>query len=201
MAWKRRRRSLYEVMTRPKSGSGKRVTRPPVGKPTEDMSAAAKPAPGLSERLVQLHWPRRPRIIQFNAGRVEISVPYQLAIALLLGIVLLVLIFFRLGQTSSLSKEGTTDSTVETEQNAQNKATELATTSAVQSAVEQAPPSMELTEPEGDNRIVIQTYQLSSQLEPVKEYFADFGIETEIKRVDEWYYLVTKDKYDNPQKP
>jgi hypothetical protein len=38
-------------------------------------------------------------------------------------------------------------------------------------------------------------------LEPVKEHFAQFGIETEIKRIDEWYYLVTKDKYDNPQKP
>jgi hypothetical protein len=182
--------------TWPKSGSGRTAIRPPVGKSTEDMSAAAKPAPGLSEKLVQLHWPRRPRIIQFNAGRVEISVPYQLAIAMLLGIVLIVLVFYRMGQMRTLSKEGATDSTVETEQNAQ-----LATTSAVQTAAEQAPPSIEPTEPEGDNRIVIQTYQLSSQLEPVKQYFADFGIETEIKRIDEWYYLVTKDKYDNPQKP
>ena len=53
----------------------------------------------------------------------------------------------------------------------------------------------------GKNRIVIQTLQLRSHLEPVKQYFASFGVETEIKKVDNWYYLVTENKYDNPEKP
>jgi len=38
-------------------------------------------------------------------------------------------------------------------------------------------------------------------LEPVKQYFASFGIETEIRQVGSWYYLVTKDKYENPERP
>jgi hypothetical protein len=35
----------------------------------------------------------------------------------------------------------------------------------------------------------------------VKDYFAGFGIETEVRHINNWYYLVTKDKYDNPEKP
>jgi len=53
----------------------------------------------------------------------------------------------------------------------------------------------------GNNRIVIQTYQLRADLEPVKQFFAQFGIETEIIKINDWYYLVTKDKYENPEKP
>ena len=47
---------------------------------------------------------------------------------------------------------------------------------------------------------MIQTYQLRTHLEPVKQYFAQFGIETDIKKIGDWYYLVTKDKYENPEK-
>jgi hypothetical protein len=59
----------------------------------------------------------------------------------------------------------------------------------------------EPVEPMGNNRIVIQTYQLRAHLVPVQEYFARFGIETKIVRIGDWYYLMTVDKYDNPDRP
>jgi hypothetical protein len=38
-------------------------------------------------------------------------------------------------------------------------------------------------------------------LEPAKQYFADKGIETEIRKSGDAYLLVTKEKYDNPERP
>jgi hypothetical protein len=56
------------------------------------------------------------------------------------------------------------------------------------------------TASKGSNRIVIQTVQNSEDLEPVQKFFAQNGIETEIRQIGNWYYLVTKEKYDNPDK-
>ena len=50
----------------------------------------------------------------------------------------------------------------------------------------------------GKNRIVIKVYQVRSHLEPAKEYFDKLGVATEIIEKNNWYYLVTKNKYDNP---
>ena len=41
------------------------------------------------------------------------------------------------------------------------------------------------------NRIVIQACQETHDLEPVKKYFSENGIETEIRKIGNWYYLIT----------
>jgi hypothetical protein len=41
---------------------------------------------------------------------------------------------------------------------------------------------------------------LREHLEPVRLYFAEKGIETEIRRIGDRYYLVTSQKYDNPER-
>jgi len=56
----------------------------------------------------------------------------------------------------------------------------------------------ELAESKGNNRIVIQEYQVRAHLEPVKKYFDQSGIETEIRKIGGTYYLVTREKYENP---
>lgn len=153
----------------------------------------------LSQGLAR--WPKRPRIIQLNAGRVEMSMPWQIAIAMLLGVVLLILVVFRLGQ---FSEHRTADFPVETPKSAQERAgqatagitQEAATAQKMALNTEKAEPA----KTQGNNRIVIQTFQIREHLEPVKDYFAGFGIETEIKKVGDWYYLVTADKYDNPER-
>lgn len=190
MARNRKKKALYEVIskTRPKPGHDK-----PLEQLHPEKSDKERPAGESTTRMPErvAKWPKRPRIVQFNADKIEISIPYQVAIALLLGVILLVLVAFRLGQRTR-SEQGVTTSNAERAVKS-SKAANLST-------VETKKPAAAVEKPKGNNRIVIQTYQLRTHLEPVKQYFAQFGIETEIKKIGDWYYLVTKDKYENPEK-
>ena len=191
MARNRKRKALYEVISkaRPKPGHGKTLEQLHPEKSDKNRPIAEDLTTQIPERVAK--WPKRPRIVQFNAGKIEISIPYQVAIALLLGVILLVLVAFRLGQRTK-SEQGVTTSNVERAVKS-SKAANL-------SASETKKPAAAVEKPKGNNRIVIQTYQLRTHLEPVKQYFAQFGIETDIKKIGDWYYLVTKDKYENPEK-
>ena len=197
MARNRRKKALYEVISRtsPKPGYGRAGEQPHPEKPGKDESIAAKSAIATPEATSQ--WPRRPRIVQFNAGRIEISMPYQLAIAVLLGVVLLVLVVFRLGLSYS-TKQQTTDSATEMQDIDQKEPAGPAKDGITSTSRpdERTGPA----ESQASNRIVIQTYEVRTQLEPVKRYFASFGIETEIKKVGDWYYLVTKHRYEKPDR-
>ncbi len=208
MARNREKKALYEVIgkTWPKPRSNRTLEQLHPEKTDKDKQSAPKfplRAPARSAR-----WLNRPRIVQFNAGRIEISIPYQLAIAVLLGLVLLVLVVFRLGQITYLSSQKVTGSAAKVLESAQ-KAAPKVTVGAPQrvapaeekTLVPQFTRKVESVKPKGNNRIVIQTYQLRADLEPVKQYFAQFGIETEIIKIGGWYHLVTKDKYENPEKP
>ena len=202
MVRRRGKKALYEVIGRsyrPHPGSTLEQLHPE--KAGEAEPATEKPL-RVSGRAVK--WPRRPRIVQFNAGRIELSVPYQLAIAILLGVVLLVLVFYRLGQISSPAEQATVESAEELPGSGNPEAgrgeADMQTPPVVEKTMPATTPVEEIG-PKGDNRIVIQTYRLRAHLEPAKEYFAQLGIETEIKKIGQWYYLVTMDKYENPKKP
>jgi len=94
MARNRRKKGLYEVI-------GKGSSKPSYSKTLEQKeSGKESAAEGPTAQAPQMvrGWPKRPRIVQFNAGRIEISIPYQLAIAFFLFIILLVLVVFRLGR-------------------------------------------------------------------------------------------------------
>lgn len=192
MARSRKKKALYEVIgkTWPKPGSGRAGEQPPVKKSGTDESAAPKP--------VGTVWPRRPRILQFNAGRIELSLPYQLAIALILGLVLLVLVFYRLGQMSYPAEQESSNPAAKIKDVDWDRPTGPATVD--RTPAPGAAENAEAVGQKGRNRIVIQTYETRTQLEPVKEYFASFGIKTEFRKIGGWYYLVTQDKYENPEK-
>ncbi|MHC4300678.1 MAG: hypothetical protein ACYS7Y_25670 [Planctomycetota bacterium] len=193
MARNRRKKALYEVISEARSrgfygGAGEQA---PEKKVEEDEAAPVQPAASA--------WPRKPRVLQYSAGRIEISLPYQLAIAVVLGIVLLVLASYRLGQRMSYPGElGSANLSSGTEAVGDEGGLESGTGSyrPIAGAGEGAGEVASV----GNNRIVIQTYRLRTHLEPVKRYFEspDIGIETEIRKIGEWYYLVTKDKYENP---
>lgn len=202
MVRNRKKKAFYEVIgkTWPKPHYDKMLHQE---KPSEDTPITPKSLISMS-RLTK--WPRRPRIVQFNVDRIELSIPYQLAIALLLGLILLVLVVFRLGHGLGAKRQAA--SAAEVQQNTRMAALEaVADTMPAAAPVEieaPVPASAEETVPadlKGNNRIVIQTYQVRAHLEPVKQYFARFGIETEIRRIDNWYYLVTENRYENPEKP
>ena len=192
MVRNRRKKALYEVISegnvRPDRGVAGQQECPKRG--DEDTSGPEKPA----------LWPRRPKILRLGADRLELSVPYQLVIVAVLGVILLLLVVFRLGQSwQSSSGLGVEDPEVALQQlssSAPESAEEM-------SAAGKEPLNLEESAAEvqqGNNRIVIQTYQFRAALEPVKQYFAQFGIETEIRKIDDWYYLVTKNKYENPKR-
>ena len=195
MARYRKKKALYEVISKTwsKPGGDKPLEQLPPEKSDKERPAGESTT-RMPERVTR--WPKRPRIVQFNANRIEVSMPYQLAIALLLGIVLLVLIFFRLGQLAKSEQGGITAPNAEQTTKGSEGSSKVASLSAVQTKE----PAVTVQNPKGNNRIVIQTYQLRAHLEPIKEYFGLCGMETEIKKIGDWYYLVTKDKYENPEK-
>ena len=194
MVRKRKKKALYEVISKAQSkpGGDKPLEQLHPGKSDKERPEGES-ATQIPERVAK--WPKRPRIVQFNAGKIEISIPYQVAIALLLGVILLVLVAFRLGQRAK-SEQGVTTSNVERAVKTGESSSKVPNLS----TSETKKPAAAAQKPKGNNRIVIQTYQLRTDLEPVKQYFAQFGIETDIKKIGDWYYLVTKDKYENPEK-
>ena len=198
----RKKKSLYEVIGegRLKSRYGKTLEQPRPEKADKD-EPTTEPAVAVPEKAAQ--WPRRPRIVQFNAGRIEISIPYQLAIAFLLFIILLVLVVFRLGQL----KERVGGSAVKIQKNNPELTgqKEVAGQGQNTDTNKKIPPNngkAKVVESKGNNRIVIQEYQVRAHLEPVQQYFAQLGIETEIIPIDNRWFLVTKAKYEeNPKRP
>jgi len=201
MARNRKKKALYEVISKTPGYDGA-VERLHPEEPGRDEQIEAKPAKTMSERVSQ--WPRRPRLVQFNAGRIELSMPYQLAIALLLGLVLLVLGVFRLGQISGVPKSA--DSGTIGDNIKQETPIGLGTegTTAVSGSGEEttgaAGEDAEAVRRTGNNVIVLQEYHTHADLVPVRNHFAEYDIATEIVRENGRYFLLTKDRYDNPEK-
>jgi len=224
MARKRKKISLYEVISRDtsKSAYGRMLEKLHLPKIGRDKPAAAQDEVEMPERAAE--WPRKPKIVQFNAGRIEFSMPYQIAIAVLLGIILLLLVVFRLGQRASnpkITSFSTSRQDVKTSP-ARPKAADLPAVKEVtpvadidKSAISADKPAaiktdwmdgLLKTKAAGpliaDNVIVLVEYKAKADLVPVQEHFASYGIGTEIIIENGRYFLITKDRYEkNPDKP
>jgi hypothetical protein len=193
MVRKQKKAALYEVInkTRLKSGYDRSLE-------------SLHPEKGVYDDQVGMpygitEWPRKPRILQFNSGRIEISVSYPLAITIFLGLVLLLLLVFRIGQgigniKAAGSVEGVSSGT---EQQISESSVNEAAQSSTKKVTSADATSGGAVKSKGNNRIVIQTLETRSPLVPVKSYFAKFGIETEIRKINNRYFLVTKNKYEN----
>ena len=202
-----KKKALYEVMGRAGSRPGYEQLHP--NGTAGQAPSAGSASPGQAQGVVR--WTIRPSVVQFNAGRIEFSIPYQVGIVVVLGVLLTAVVLFRLGERVGgrevaakapmaakpvvnkpaelrpvSPKSVTQDTPVVKQPTAQD-------TSAVAVAANQ-PTSA------GRNRIVLKIYQVRSHLEPAKEYFDKMGVATEIIEKNNWYYLVTKNKYDNPEK-
>lgn len=202
MARSRERKPFYEVIKRSrfKSSYGKQLEQPPSADVENSAQAASRPeAPAYV-------WPRKPKLVQFSGGKVEISVPYQVAIAAVLAAVLLMLGAFRLGQWHTRRQQGMMRGAEKVEI---QRVPDALMPSALpggpaETGLEEPPkPQSEkirMIEPRGDHWIVIQQYKIRADLVPVQEYFANYGIETQIQQIDDVYFLVTKNLYENPQR-
>ena len=195
--------ALYEVMG--KGSAGKTLERLQPEKAPQEQPTALVPVKEPPRKLSR--WPMKPRIVQFNAGRVEFSMPYQIGIVMLLAVVLAMLVAFRLGQMASVSSPASTEQSGQPPANAGRlEGLPAGTKKPPPKTVKGVSPddrqkqTTTLTS-KGNNRIVIQTYAVRADLEPVKKYFSQFGIETRIIPINNGWFLVTEQKYDNPRKP
>lgn len=213
MARNRGKKALYEVMSkaRQKPGYGRPLEpMPPKSSGEKGPDIKGKRAIKTSKGIVQ--WSRRPRLVQYNDGRIEFAMPYQVAIALALALILVILASYRLGQFSYQPKEQKPDQPsglmrqVEQENRTERAAIELPPSFAA--PVENTSPQTERVEadeegaePTGNNVIVLVEYHSPADLGPVQAHFEEHGITTEIRMRNGRYFLQTVDRYDNPDKP
>ena len=194
----RRKKALYEVISKakPRPGPGRAADGLHPETAGKDEPAMEKSATSVPDWVSQ--WRKKPKIVQFNAGRIELSMPYQLAIALLLGIVLLILVAFRAGEYSTragqqLAPQGpaTTRSDEGTTPSPTKKKPDTTGTPKQPGAP---------AEPQGDHRIVIKQFYRNRDLEHVQRFFLAHGIDTVIEKRGSQYFLLTKDTYENPKR-
>ena len=198
------KKALYEVMSKARD-------KPGYGRTLEQMrpkrSDESKSAVNTETSKATARWMRKPRIVQFNFGRIEFSMPYQLAVALVLGLILLVLASFRLGQEYYITDQRAIGTTAETPQ--------------IKPTTPMEPEAADIREPPapveystllddvtpaqpkstGNNVIVVQEWGAREDLLPVRAHFAEYGIDTEIVLENGRYFLQTKTRYDNPGTP
>jgi hypothetical protein len=205
MAGNSRPPSLYEIIkgSKPKGSSDKGLRCLRVFRHVEKR---LRPSAGTGEK--PLNWPRRPRMLQFNAGRVEISVPYEYAVAFVLFIVLIGLLAYRAGQRQGQSLQVGPIGPVDLQGSVKNASLPSVDTRGIAKIPESGAgketrriEKVRMVEPLADHRIVIQQYQVYADLVPVQKHFAEYGIGTEIEQRGDWYFLATQDRFENPEKP
>lgn len=206
MARYRGKKALYEVMTkaRSKTGNGRTLAQLHTQKTRKDGPIAGHDN-AVGQPKAASQWWNKPRAIQFNAGRIELSIPYQIAIALVLGLILLILLAFRLGQYLQPAAQQTIRATEDASANQMNRTRQTNTT--MNQPAEQAsgsPPAGQASIPArsaGNNVIVLKEYGSKLALVPVQQYFGENGIMTEIVLENDRYFLQTINTYDNPATP
>lgn len=188
------------------------ILKPP--KPVGHVESHATPGPAQT-------W-LKPKAVQFNAGRIEVSLPYQIGIAIGLFVILLMLAVFRLGQIDQRARYNEVNRAprASLEDPTAGSPGQTPTPSGSSSVSENdaagagAAPAVA-----GDNWIVIARSELKKDLVPVMEHFNEHGLETGIVAFDklrghfarfglnastlpqgDGYLLVTMQTYDNPDK-
>lgn len=206
MVKSRGQKPLYDVIGQDRQSSGSRGK---ILEPLRRLRAAKKHRQDSEKAdLGQVAWLRKPKLVQLNAGRLELSLPYTAAITVGLVILLLILVAFRLGQRSSktdtdlaISEAGAGQKSTGNMDSASIDVRPSAVTGSQEPAKVVRDAKMVVPIPTGDHIIVLVQYDRRADLVPVRKHFADFGIETEIIQEGQWYFLVTKNRYENPKKP
>ncbi len=203
MARKYKPVSLYEVIksSRPNDGANKGLRRLHLFRRPEKRFKSP-----VKTEEEPLEWPRKPKILQFNAKRVEISLPYEFAIAVLLGVVLIAMLAFRVGQWQGQDQQRGEKEVIGIKKTKSGSLPLVDTAGITQysnSKLQKESGLIEkvkMVELVADHRIVVQQCQVYADLVPVQKHFATYGIRTEIEKRGDWYFLVTVDRFGNPEK-
>jgi hypothetical protein len=185
--------------TRVKPGPGRHIEQLHPQKAEEVEPPQIEQEPVTEKPAASSQWWNKPRLVQFNLGRFEFSLPYQVVIAIVLGLILLVLIAYRLGQMSMVNRG--TAGQVEVPRNnvPANTGTETGTMQPAESTTvgRRGSSPVSPAKPMGHNVIVLAEYGAKADLVPVQKHFAEYGVETGIVIENGRYYLQTVDAYDD----
>jgi len=207
MVRNRGKKALYEVMSkaRVKSEPSKAVEHYRPVEPDQDAPEIQQESDaGVPKSSAK--WWRKPRVVQLNAGRIEFSMPYQIAVVLFLVFIFVIIAAYRLGQASypaqqqvvtSEPVQRVTDSERTIEQASVDIMQPLEPTEDNTAKAEVAEP----VNPRGNNVIILAQYHSLPDLAPVQAHFAEHGIELEIVPQSGKYFLQTKQLYENPANP
>jgi len=148
----------------------------------------------------QIRW--EPRAIQFNSGRVELVLPYPVVFILVLGVLIVIMAVFKLGQYSSSGAADSQPSPDLSPQNNNKMSGESGKNGAVKNSASTQAGKNENSGQKGfdgtvrpDNAIVIQEHHTLADLVPVKRFFDENGIATEIIGTANTFFLVTKARF------
>lgn len=203
MARNPKQKALYEVIKSSQKKCGGRGVWPQdsIGKNADSPA----PTPAMAETKIEM---RRIQSLGHqlvaNLGRKQVLiVPYRVAAILAIVFILALVAAFRLGRLAeeqTAAKENlkfsTTEETHSTTGPLWEETTETIKSETEAEFQEQSP----LVVYKGDNVVVIATYRIRNDLEPVQEYFAGNGIETEIWLRNNYFYLVTKDRFEGTER-
>lgn len=194
MVRNRGKKALYEVIGNSSynSAKGRAVEKLHLEKADGQVQAEVDSSEEVVEQV--LKWPKRAKSVQCYGGRIEMSIPLQVVIALALGLILAILAVFRLGQSYGQK----TAAIVEKMPVKMQKAGKPNTVEAKKMPVKIS--DLPVVPSKGNNNIVIKQFGQRAHLEPARKYFASVGIATEIINRDNTYYLITKEKYENPER-
>ncbi len=200
--YRKKKKALYEVIGKAnyKLGNVKSPQEARQTVITSDEPDRSDEAVLAGQPEVSPGWPNSPKAVQFNAGRVDLSVPYPVAIAAVMGIVLMVLVVFKLGQFVSYNESESVGNAAETSvvverpeyvgRKVPTKPVPSGTADVFGSAVQG-----------GDHRIVIVQYpSVRDDLEPVQRHFAGYGIKTMIEKRGGSFFLLSADAVQNPSR-
>lgn len=203
MARNPKQKALYEVIKSSQGKTGGRGVWPAAS--ISENTDSAGPTPTMAETETKIEMRRIQglgRQPAANLGRKRVLlVPYRVAAILTLVFILAVLVAFRLGRLSE-------EQTAATENFKFTGSEETASTGPVLEETSEPIKSETATEIQeqsplvygGDNVVVIATYRIRNDLEPVQEYFARNGVETEIWLRNSYFYLVTKDRFEGTER-
>ncbi len=194
---------------RARQGYGKTLEQMHPKKTEEVKPVVAPPEPAAEPSKAVADWWKKPRIAQFIAGRFEFSVPYQVAIAIGLVFIVLLLGSYRLGQNSVVPGQVVTNEPVEPAGKTDSGASDGQATAGIEKPVvepDYVPPAdratapndvtpvveerIEPAKPKGKNAIVLAHSGKLVDLQPVVEFFAEKGIALMIDPLENGQYLL-----------
>ena len=204
MARNPKQKALYEVIKSSQKKTGGRGVWPEtsIGKNTD--SAGPTPTMAETETKIEVRGIQgMGRQLAANLGRKRVLlVPYRVAAILTLVFILAVLAAFRLGRLSEEQTAATgnfkftgSEETASTGPVLEETSEPVESETATAKIQEQSP-----LVSGGDNVIVVATYRNRNDLEPVQEYFARNGVETEIWLRNNYFYLVTKQRFESTER-